>query len=57
MGMAGHTVTADLVLVVSRGIIGVVTCLGMAGLADTIPRCVVIIKGEVCRSLLEDRKV
>ena len=55
--MAGYTVTADLVLVVNRGIIGVVTCLGVASLADTIPGCIVLIEGKVIRSLLEDSKV
>jgi hypothetical protein len=44
-------------LVVSRGIIGVVACLAVAGLADTIPGFTVLIKGEVIRPLLKDSKV
>jgi hypothetical protein len=55
--MTGHTVCSYFVLVVSRSIIGVVACLGVAGLADTIPGCIVLIKGKVIRSLLKNRKV
>jgi hypothetical protein len=55
--MTGHTVCSYFVLVVSRGIIGVVACLGVAGLADTIPGFTVLIEGKVIRSLLKDSKV
>jgi hypothetical protein len=55
--MTGYTVCTYFVLVVNRGIIGVVACLGMTGLADTTPGFTVLIKGKVIRSLLKKGKV
>ena len=55
--MAGHTLCSYFLLVVSGGIIGVVTFLGVSGLTDSIPGFAVFIKGKVIRSLLKDREV
>jgi hypothetical protein len=52
--MAGYTITTCFVLMVSSGIIGVVICLGVAGLTNAIPRFIVLIKGKVIRSLLKN---
>ena len=57
MGMACHAVPTDLVLVIGRGIIGVVSSCGVTGLANSVPRLVSFIEGKVLRALLENRQV
>jgi hypothetical protein len=42
---------------IGSGIIGVVVGSGVAGLTDPVPRFIILSKGEVCRTLLENRKV
>jgi hypothetical protein len=45
------------VLVVGSGIIGVVVGCGVTGLANAVPGFICFIKGEVVRTLLENRQV
>jgi hypothetical protein len=55
--VAGGTFGINEVIMLCAIIIGVVICCGVAGLTDPVPRFIIPSKGEVCRTLLENRKV